>query len=60
MTVKEEPVDMEEMANQVLKSVKQEAPVSDYVNTGAEMAHSTSQSTDVKPVIKGEYVLPAG
>lgn len=52
MIVKEEPVDMEEMANQVLKSVTQEATVSHYVNVGAEMA---SQSTDIKPVIKGEY-----
>lgn len=55
VAVKEEPVDMEEASIQGLVSVKQEDTVS-YSNTGAE---SASQSTDVKPVIKGKTVLPA-
>ncbi|XP_026205202.1 E3 ubiquitin-protein ligase RAD18 isoform X2 [Anabas testudineus] len=54
VTVKEEPVDMEETSNQGLMLIKQEATVSLCVNTGADMASSSSQSTDIKPVIKVE------
>ncbi|XP_035487976.1 E3 ubiquitin-protein ligase RAD18 isoform X2 [Scophthalmus maximus] len=47
VTVKEEPMDVEETLVQGLMSVKQE-------DTGVEIAHSSSPSSSVQPVIKVE------
>lgn len=60
VVVKKEPMDVEMASVQGLMSVKQEAGVSHSMSTGDEMAHSSSPSTDVKPVIKGEAFLPVG
>nr|ACQ58686.1 E3 ubiquitin-protein ligase RAD18 [Anoplopoma fimbria] len=54
VVVKEEPMDVEGASIQGLTSVKQEAGVSHSTSTGVEMAHSSSPSKDVKPVIKVE------
>ncbi|XP_071349775.1 E3 ubiquitin-protein ligase RAD18 isoform X2 [Trachinotus anak] len=54
VSVKEEPMDMEEVSVQGLMSVKQEDTVSHSISTGFETAHSSSPSKDVKPVIKVE------
>ncbi|XP_060897897.1 E3 ubiquitin-protein ligase RAD18 isoform X2 [Labrus mixtus] len=52
--VKEEPIDAEEGSMQTFMSIKQEDTCSYFINTGAEMAHSSSPFKDVKPVIKVE------
>ncbi|XP_029134779.1 E3 ubiquitin-protein ligase RAD18 isoform X2 [Labrus bergylta] len=52
--VKEEPIDAEEGFMQTFMSIKQEDTCSYFINTGAEMAHSSSPFKDVKPVIKVE------
>ncbi|XP_070759079.1 E3 ubiquitin-protein ligase RAD18 [Enoplosus armatus] len=54
VAVKEEPMDVEEASVQGLISVKQGDTGSHSVTTGVEMAHSSSPSEDVKPVIKVE------
>lgn len=57
VAVKEEPMDVEVPSIQGLMSVKQEDTGSHSISTGVEMAHSSSPSQDVKPVIKGEAFL---
>ncbi|XP_074523823.1 E3 ubiquitin-protein ligase RAD18 isoform X2 [Halichoeres trimaculatus] len=52
--VKEEPIDVEEGSIQGFVSIKQEGTGGHSVDTGVEMAHSSSLFTDVKPVIKVE------
>ncbi|XP_044026645.1 E3 ubiquitin-protein ligase RAD18 isoform X2 [Siniperca chuatsi] len=52
VAVKEEPMDVEEASVQGLMSVKQEYTVLHSISTGVEMAHSSSPSKEVKPVIK--------
>ncbi|KAK2862161.1 hypothetical protein Q5P01_001694 [Channa striata] len=52
VAVKEEPMDAEEASIQNLMSVKQEDTVSQNIHTGVEMAHSSSPSADVKPLVK--------
>nr|XP_046239783.1 E3 ubiquitin-protein ligase RAD18 isoform X2 [Scatophagus argus] len=52
VVVKEEP--MEEVSLQSLISVKQEDTESHSISTEVEMAHSSSPSKDVKPLIKVE------
>ncbi|XP_076617046.1 E3 ubiquitin-protein ligase RAD18 isoform X1 [Chaetodon auriga] len=54
VAVKEEPMDVEVPSIQGLMSVKQEDAGSHSVSAGVEMAHSSSPSQDVKPVIKVE------
>uniref|UniRef100_A0A3Q3NNE3 RING-type E3 ubiquitin transferase n=1 Tax=Mastacembelus armatus TaxID=205130 RepID=A0A3Q3NNE3_9TELE len=54
VSVKEEPVDVEETSVQCLVSVKQEETASDSFSTGDETAHSSSPSVDVKPTVKVE------
>ncbi|XP_034079804.1 E3 ubiquitin-protein ligase RAD18 isoform X1 [Gymnodraco acuticeps] len=56
VVVKEEPNDYEEESSiQKLMSVKQEAAVVPHsISTGHAMAHSSSLSNDIKPVIKVE------
>ncbi|KAM3620949.1 uncharacterized protein V6R79_003971 [Siganus canaliculatus] len=54
VVVKEEPLDVEEPPLQLLTSVKQEDTGSHSVNSGVEIAHSSSPPTDIKPVIKVE------
>ncbi|XP_041818739.1 E3 ubiquitin-protein ligase RAD18 isoform X2 [Chelmon rostratus] len=54
VAVKEEPMDVEVPSIQGLMSVKQEDTGSHSISTGVEMAHSSSPSQDVKPVIKVE------
>lgn len=54
LVVKEEPVDVEDMSTMGLTSVKLEDTASHSRSLGFEMAHSSSLSTDVKPIIKGE------
>ncbi|XP_029288688.1 E3 ubiquitin-protein ligase RAD18 isoform X2 [Cottoperca gobio] len=54
VVVKEEPMDVEDASIQGLMSVKQEAGVSHSISPGVEMAHSSSLSKDIKPVIKVE------
>ncbi|XP_023257498.1 E3 ubiquitin-protein ligase RAD18-like [Seriola lalandi dorsalis] len=54
VTVKKEPMDVEEASVQGLMTVKQEDTSSHSFSTGVEMAHSSSPSIDVKPVIKVE------
>lgn len=57
VSVKEEPMDVEETPVQVLVSVKQEDTVSHSVSDRVEMPQSSSPSNDAKPVIKGEAFL---
>ncbi|XP_042360222.1 E3 ubiquitin-protein ligase RAD18 [Plectropomus leopardus] len=52
VVVKEEPTDVGVASIQGLMSVKQEPGVSLSISTGVEVAHSSSPSKDVKPVIK--------
>ncbi|XP_062257118.1 E3 ubiquitin-protein ligase RAD18 [Platichthys flesus] len=52
VSVKEEPMDVEEASVHVLVSVKQEDTFSHSVSTGVETPHSSSPSNDAKPVIK--------
>ncbi|XP_034388326.1 E3 ubiquitin-protein ligase RAD18 isoform X1 [Cyclopterus lumpus] len=54
VVVKKEPMDGEMASIQGFMSVKQEAGVSHSMSTEDEMAHSSSPSKDVKPVIKVE------
>lgn len=54
VAVKEEPIDVEEASIQGLMSVKQEDIASYNISTGVEIAHSSSPSQEVKPVIKVE------
>ncbi|XP_019942062.2 E3 ubiquitin-protein ligase RAD18 isoform X3 [Paralichthys olivaceus] len=54
VSVKEEPMDVEETPVQVLVSVKQEDTVSHSVSDRVEMPQSSSPSNDAKPVIKVE------
>ncbi|XP_040014447.1 E3 ubiquitin-protein ligase RAD18 [Xiphias gladius] len=54
VAVKEEPMAVEEASVQCLMSVKQEDTVLHSISTGVEMAHSSSPSKDIKPVIKVE------
>ncbi len=59
VVVKEEPMDVEEASLVGLMSVKQEDAGLHGVSSGIETAHSSSPSKDIKPVIKGESLLPA-
>lgn len=54
VVVKEEPVDVEDTSTRGLTSVKPEDTASHSRSLGFEMAHSSSPSKDVKPIIKGE------
>ncbi|XP_008295091.1 E3 ubiquitin-protein ligase RAD18 [Stegastes partitus] len=52
VTVKEEPMEEVDISTKGLMSVKQEDATSHSISTGVEMAHSSSPSQDIKPVIK--------
>lgn len=54
VVVKEEPIDVEDTSTRGLTSVKSEDTASHSRSLGSEMAHSSSPSKDVKPIIKGE------
>ncbi|XP_060925914.1 E3 ubiquitin-protein ligase RAD18 [Limanda limanda] len=54
VSVKDEPMDVEEASVHVLVSVKQEDTFSHSVSTRVEMPHSSSPPNDAKPVIKVE------
>ncbi|XP_013864496.1 E3 ubiquitin-protein ligase RAD18 isoform X2 [Austrofundulus limnaeus] len=54
LVMKEEPIDVEDMSTMGLTSVKLEDTASHSRSLGFEMAHSSSLSTDVKPIIKVE------
>lgn len=55
--IKEEPADEEITFTPGLMSVKSEVTASQSINAGFEMAHSSTPSKDVKPIIKGEVNL---
>ncbi|KAM9361851.1 E3 ubiquitin-protein ligase RAD18 [Symphorus nematophorus] len=54
VVVKEEPMDVAEAPVQPLVSVKQEDTDAHSISTWVEMAHSSTPSKDVKPIIKVE------
>ncbi|XP_037535467.1 E3 ubiquitin-protein ligase RAD18 [Nematolebias whitei] len=54
VVVKEEPIDVEDTSTRGLTSVKLEDTASHSQSLGFEMAHSSSPSKDVKPMIKVE------
>lgn len=58
VVVKEEPMDVEEASIQALNLVKQEDSGSHSISTHADIAHSSSPSKDVKPIIKGKALKP--
>lgn len=57
LVVKEEPTNAVEENIQLLKSVNQEDTACNSHTFAPEIAHSSSPSKDIKPIIKGEALL---
>lgn len=57
LVVKEEPTNAVEENIQLLKSVSQEDTACNSHMSAPEVAHSSSPSKDIKPIIKGEALL---
>lgn len=60
LVVKEEPTDAEEENLHLLKTVKQEDTAWQSHTSAPEVAHSSSPTNDIKPIIKGETLPSLG